>query len=289
MTRDRLLVVLAYGVALGVAVGVARRIGLEQPIAIAFLAGMAAAATVFAFSLAFRNSSFYDPYWSLAPLPIALYWAQRPEIVGVNPIRLGLVVALIALWSARLTWNWMRRWQGLRDEDWRCVELAQRTGALYWPASFLGIHLLPTVWLFVGLLPVYVVMAAGREPFGYLDIFAFVVVLGGICLEARADNELARYRASKPAPDEFLASGVWAWSRHPNYLGEMGFWWGLWLFAVAANAGWWWTLVGPLAITAMFRWVSLPWLETRMKQRRRGYSDWAARSSLVIPGRARRS
>lgn len=289
MTRARLLVVLVYGVALVVAIGVAGRTDAQHPIAIALQAGLAATVVVFAFSLVCRNSSLYDPYWSLAPLPIALYWAQRPEIVGVNPIRLALVLTLIALWSARLTWNWLRRWQGLGDEDWRCVELAQRTGALYWPASFLGIHLLPTVWLFVTVLPVYVVMAAGREPFGYLDCVAFVVTLSGIWLEARADNELARYRAAKPAPDEFLASGVWAWSRHPNYLGEMGFWWGLWLFAVAANPGWWWTLVGPLAITAMFRWVSLPWLERRMKQRRPGYSDWAERSSLVLPGRARRS
>jgi len=289
MTRARLVVALAYAVALAVAIGVACRTDTQYPIAVAFEAGLAAAVVVFAFSLGFRNSSLYDPYWSLAPLPIAVYWAQRPEIVGVNPIRLVLVLALIAFWSARLTWNWVRRWQGLRDEDWRCVELAQKTGVLYWPASFLGIHLLPTLWLFIALLPVYAILSVGREPFGYLDLVAFVVTLGGIALEMRADNQLARYCAAKPAPEGFLASGVWAWSRHPNYLGEMGFWWGLWLFAVAANPGWWWTLVGPLAVTAMFRWVSLPWIETRMKQLRPAYSDWAERSSLVIPGRARRA
>ncbi len=288
MTRARLLVVLAYGVALAVAVGIAVHTDAEHPIAIALEAGLGAAAAVFAFSLVFRNSSFYDPYWSLAPLPVALYWAQRPEIVGVNPIRLALVVTLIVVWSVRFTWNWTRRWQGLGDENWRCVELAHRTGALYWPASFFGIHLLPTVWLFVALLPVYVVMAVGREPFGYLDIVAFAVTLGGILLEARADNELLRYRASHPAADDFLASGVWSWSRHPNYLGEMGFWLGLWLFALAASPGWWWTLVGPLAVIAMFRWVSLPWLETRMALRCPAYADWAERSSLVLPGRPRR-
>ena len=284
MTRARLVVVLAYGAALAAAIGAACSTDAQQPIAVVLEAGLAATVVVFAFSLMFRNSSLYDPYWSLAPLPIAIYWAQRPEIVGVNPIRLSLVLALVVFWSARLTWNWVRRWQGLGDEDWRCVELAEKTGALYWPASFLGIHILPTLWLLVAMLPVYVVMAAGREPFGYLDIVAFGVTLGGIVLEMRADNQLARYRASKPSPEEFLVSGVWAWSRHPNYLGEMGFWWGLWLFAIAANPGWWWTVLGPLAVTAMFRWVSLPWLETRMQQRRANYSDWIRRSSLVIPG-----
>ncbi len=76
---------------------------------------------------------------------------------------------------------------------------------------------------------------------------------------------------------------MWAWSRHPNYLGEMGFWWGLYLFGLAANPDWWWTIVGPLAITLMFRFVSLPMIETRMRERRPGYADFAARSSLVLP------
>ncbi len=63
----------------------------------------------------------------------------------------------------------------------------------------------------------------------------------------------------------------------------MGFWWGLWLFALAADPGWWWTGVGPLAITLMFYFVSLPMIETRMKERRPGYAAYAARSSLVLP------
>jgi steroid 5-alpha reductase family enzyme len=64
----------------------------------------------------------------------------------------------------------------------------------------------------------------------------------------------------------------------------MGFWWGLWLFGVAAvPSAWWWTLAGPVSITLMFRFVSLPMIETRMKERRPGYAAWAERSSLVLP------
>ena len=79
---------------------------------------------------------------------------------------------------------------------------------------------------------------------------AVTLTFGAIWLEARADKELRRFRLSNPPAGEFLHSGLWAWSRHPNYLGEMGFWWGLWLFALAANPGWWWSVVGPLTITA---------------------------------------
>lgn len=283
MDRARWMVVIAYAVALVVALVVGHRVPFEHPIAVALAADVAATLAIFAFSLAFRNSSFYDAYWSVVPPVIALYWTQRPEVVGVNPFRLAVVTGLIWLWGIRLTWNWNRGWAGLRHEDWRYVDLKEKTGVFYWAVSFLGIHLMPTLWVFGGMLPVYAVMAAGATPFGPLDLAAFAVTFGAIWLEARADKELKRYRDSGPAREDFLQAGVWRWSRHPNYLGEMGFWWGLWLFSLAANPSWWWTGVGALAITLMFRFVSLPMIETRMLERRPGYAAFTERSRLVLP------
>jgi len=285
MLVARLSVLAAYSLALFAALTVGDRVSVEHPIWVALWADVAATLVIFAFSLGFRNSSFYDPYWSVAPLAIALYWAQRPEFAGVNPIRIALVTALVALWGARLTWNWLRGWRGLGHEDWRYVDLKQKTGAAYWLVSLAGIHMAPTLWVFLGLLPVYVTMAAGREPFGYLDLVASVVTAGAIWIEARSDKQLKHFRDSGPLPESFLRSGLWARSRHPNYFGEMGFWWGLWLFALAANPSWWWTVIGPLGITLMFRFVSLPMIETRMLERRPLYAQWAERSSLVVPGR----
>jgi len=81
-----------------------------------------------------------------------------------------------------------------------------------------------------------------------------------------------------------LATGVWAWSRHPNYVGEMGFWWGLWLFGVAAAPAWWWiTRIGPVAITLLFRFASLPLIEARMLARRPAYAERQRRVSMVVP------
>jgi steroid 5-alpha reductase family enzyme len=147
--------------------------------------------------------------------------------------------------------------------------------------------MLPTLIVFLGCLPLYPALAVGREPVGGLDIAAFVVTLGAIWLEARADKQLKRFRDSSPPREEFLRGGLWAWSRHPNYLGEMGFWWGLGLFGLAANPDWWWTLAGPLAITLLFRFVSLPMIETRMRERRPAWAAWAERTSLVLPRRPR--
>ena len=163
MDRARWIVVFAYAVALVVALIVGHRVPYEHPIAVALAADVAATLVIFGFSVAFRNSSFYDAFWSVVPPVIALYWAQRPELVGVNPFRLAIVTALIWLWGARLTWNWNRGWTGLDHEDWRYVDLKEKTGVFYWagePRS--GIHMAPTLWVFAGMLPVYAVMAAGN-------------------------------------------------------------------------------------------------------------------------------
>jgi steroid 5-alpha reductase family enzyme len=247
---------------------------------VALFADVAATFAIFAWSVAHRNSSFYDAYWSVAPLPIALYWTAVGE--GADGARVALVLAAIAVWGARLTWNWARGWRGLDHEDWRYVDLRSKTGRAYWLVSFFGLHLMPTFWVFGGLLPVYAAVGAPARPLGVLDGLAALVAAGAIALEAAADAQLHRFRAGTPAPGELLQSGLWAWSRHPNYLGEMGFWWGLWLFGVAAAPGLWWTIAGPLAITLMFRFVSLPMIETRMRERRPAFAEWAGRSSLVL-------
>lgn len=281
--RDFLWIGVAYAVALVVALAAGAWVDWTHPLAVAFAADVAATLAIFAFSRAFDNSSFYDAYWSVAPPAIALYFAAHavPQASGV---RQALVIALVFAWGIRLTWNWARGWSGLHHEDWRYVDLRASTGRFYWPVSLLGIHLMPTLQVFAGCLALWPAVAVGTRPVGALDLFALAVTGGAIWIEARADRELLRFRRSHPPREAILASGVWAWSRHPNYFGEMSFWWGLWLFGVAAAPAWWWaTLVGPVAITLLFRFASLPLIETRMLARRPAFAEHQQRVSMVVP------
>ncbi|MEZ4374006.1 MAG: DUF1295 domain-containing protein [Polyangiaceae bacterium] len=84
-------------------------------------------------------------------------------------------------------------------------------------------------------------------------------------------------------PGRVLERGLWSWSRHPNYFGEMMFWWGLALFGLAGNAAAWWAVSGALAITLMFRLASIPMMEKRMVERRPGYEQVRARVSMLVP------
>jgi steroid 5-alpha reductase family enzyme len=275
------VVVLAYAAGLGVALAVAWTLRGRPPLLITAAADAAATATVFAFSVLCDNSSIYDPYWSVAPIPIAAYWfALSP---GASTARQRWVLALVCVWGVRLTANWVARWRGLSDEDFRYAEIRARTGRGYWPASLVAIHLMPTVWVFLGLLPLFPALSSAGRPFGWLDWAGLAVTGSAIALEALADLQLRLFLRARTDPGEVLRTGLWNLCRHPNYLGEMTFWWGLYLFGLAADPSWAWSLVGPLSITLLFTAVSVPWMDRRMLAR---HPEWAERmrtSPALIP------
>jgi steroid 5-alpha reductase family enzyme len=237
----------------------------QHPLLVAGLADLAATMVVFGFSVVHDNSSIYDPYWSVAPVPIAIYWTTGLGARGL------LVLALIVIWGARLTGNWLARWRGMGDEDFRYREIRQKTGRLYWPASLLSIHVLPTLWVFLGLLPVYVALTR-PSPWGLLDLAGLLVTGAAIAIEAVADLQLRRFLRTRSHPEAILDTGLWGRCRHPNYLGGVLFWWGLYLFGLAADITWAWSAVGPLSITLLFVFISVPWMDRRMLER---HPEWA--------------
>ena len=156
-------------------------------------ADLAGTCVIFSFSWIFRNASLYDPYWSVAPVFIVVYWAMHPITPDVDCVRPVLAVALVTVWAVRLTWNWLRRWQGLTDEDWRYRNLRRKTGRWYNLVNLAGIHLFPTVQVFLGCLALYPALSAGTTGFTFLDALAIAVAGGAICVEALSDMQLHRF------------------------------------------------------------------------------------------------
>jgi steroid 5-alpha reductase family enzyme len=271
----------AYVVAITVAVFVTRAAGLDHPLAALGLGTLVATVVVFAFSMFTDNSSIYDPYWSVQPLVIAVYyvWIRWGHIDA----RQIVVTVLVGLYATRLTSNFYRDWPGLSKEDFRYVTFRERFGRMYWPVSFLGIHLFPTVMVYLGCLPLYVVSRPVTDGFGWLDGLGAFVTLGAVLLAFLADEQLRRFRSDPNNRGAVVGGGLWAVSRHPNYLGEVATWWGLWLFGLAADATWWWTVVGALAITVMFVFVSIPWMERRMLATRTGYAEYREKTPMLLP------
>jgi len=283
--RNRAIVIClaVYVAALGIAVGAGYLLRSNNPVLIAAVADVAATVAVFVFSVIFNNSSIYDPYWSLAPLPVALYWMFVLPSPAPVLIRHISVMVLLSVWAVRLTYNCFRRWKDLSHEDWRYVEIRRKTGRLYWPASFFGIHLFPTIIVFAGCLSLYVALSTGIRQFNLLDIAAIFVTGMAIIIEAKADWDLKNFLATRKSVDENISNGLWAYSRHPNYFGEVLFWWGLYLFALAANPGFWWVIIGPVCITGLFVFISVPMMDRHILSRRQSYADSMEKVSAFIP------
>ncbi len=256
-----------------------------HPIASVALGDFVATVVVFAFSRAFNNSSFYDPYWSVAPMVIAPYLAFGAYADAGLPARKWIAIAAVTPWALRLTYNWIRGWEGLHHEDWRYVDFRKQWGAWYWPGSFGAIHLFPTVATFAGSLPFFVTMSSTR-PVGPLDYFGLVVALAATVIEGVADEQLRSYRKASEASGKkggVCEVGLWRYSRHPNYFGECGLWFGLWILGIAAEPSAWWVCLGALGILAMFVFGTIPLAENRALARRPEFKDHQRKVSMLVP------
>ncbi|MFO0589150.1 MAG: DUF1295 domain-containing protein [Polyangiaceae bacterium] len=282
-------ITVAYLAGLAAAWGAAHVVGEgASSLVIVAAADLAATVAVFVFSVIFDNTSVYDPYWSVAPLAIAPYLAMRPEASAAPLARKVLVCALVAFWGLRLTYNWARGFTGLGHEDWRYVDIRNKTGRAYWLASFFGLQFFPTVMVYLGCLPLPSVLAS-TAPLGIGDAIAAIITFGAVMIELVADEQLRAFRRKKKAKGEIMREGLWAFSRHPNYFGEVAFWWGLFAFAIFLDRSLYWTGAGAVAITALFVFASIPMLDRRSLKGRPEYAEHMKRVSALVPWFPKRS
>ncbi len=248
-----------------------------------FAADFLATVLVFIFSIIFSNSSVYDPYWSVAPPVIVIYLIKLfPE---GNEIRQAVILGLVLFWSIRLTVNWARGWQGFQHQDWRYISIAEKTGKLYWPVSFTGIHLMPTIFVFLGCLPLWYSLSSTAS-FNWVDVIAALVTFTAILVEWISDEQLKTFKKAV-SKNSFIETGLWAFSRHPNYLGEISFWFGLFLFVVSTSGliitNGYWTAIGFVSMIILFKFISIPLMEKRNISKKAGYTEYIKKVPALVP------
>ena len=252
----------------------------------AVVADLVGTTIVFFFSFILNNSSVYDPYWSVAPVFLTFYWMI--EMGSMDTIMSSNIILLllgVTIWSIRLTYNWISGWAGLQHEDWRYISMRNKTGKFYWPVSFLGIHLFPTVAVFLGCLPVYFIIKS-PHPIEWTGLVVFALLLGAVAYEGLADKEMRHHRGlnrQKNAVGNNLEKGLWAWSRHPNYFGEIIFWVSIYLFHLIQGGAPFWTVAGVLTMIFLFNMISIPMMEKRLLKQKTGYKNYRKHVSKIIP------
>lgn len=248
------------------------------------LAYLACAAAVFAYMTAFfilglarRNNDIADVAWGLGFILVAAV----SSALGTPSPRGALVTGLVVLWGLRLAAHIYARNRG-KSEDYRYKAWREKWGRHWVAMSFLQVFMLQGALMLIVSAAVVAVNVAGGGPLGWLDAAGLAAWLVGFYCETRADLELSRFVKDPANKGKILATGIWRYSRHPNYFGEMTMWWGVWAVALSAGAPWW-TVASPLAITILLTKVSgIPLLEKRYANDP-AYQAYAARTSVLIP------
>jgi steroid 5-alpha reductase family enzyme len=242
------------------------------------LADIAATLVVWASGILFGNSSVYDPYWSVAPPLILALWMFQ-KVIELSFIDV-LFTAAVFIWGIRLTFNWAIRWRGLGHQDWRYTMLKEKSPGLWFFTNLMGINIMPTLIVYAALISAYFGIGTGKQ----LNIFTgagFFVCAGAVLVEVIADRQMDIFRKGSPDRKSYMDRGMWRFCRHPNYLGEVSFWWGLWLMQIGAAPDIWFTIVGPLLVTLLFIFVSIPMMEKHILESRPAYRHYQEKVPVI--------
>ncbi len=239
------------------------------------IADMAATVATFIFSLIFKNASIYDPYWSVQPPVILLAFAAAGKI---SPLSICLLV-VVGFWAVRLTANWAYTFPDLNHQDWRYTMLKEKTGMFYPIINFIGIHMVPTLVVYGCVLPGVYAIRQGM-PLHLGSILCLCVSLGAAIMQGIADIEMHRFRKNRDGA--FIRRGLWKYSRHPNYLGEILMWWGVALSVVCAAPDAWYLIAGAVANTILFLAVSIPMADGR-QSRKEGFERYKSQTRMLLP------
>ncbi|MBQ9117712.1 MAG: DUF1295 domain-containing protein [Clostridia bacterium] len=239
------------------------------------LADVAATVIVFMYSVLFGNASVYDPYWSVQPIVIvAIFCVGKPfSLAWLLPL------IVVCLWGLRLTANWAYTFQGMHHQDWRYTALKEKTGKWYPLVNFFGIHMMPTLIVYACTLPIVFVIESGVA-FNPWSIVCLLVSVAAFTLQGMADVQMHKFRKRKGVG--FIRDGLWKYSRHPNYLGEILMWWGIGAYAVVLLPGCWYLLAGALINTLLFLFVSIPLADGR-QSKKEGFEGYKKQTRMLLP------
>lgn len=234
---------------------------------------------IFMFSFRFGNASIYDPYWSVIPAFIIGYWWYNTMAMP-NYLVWVVTSAIVLVWAVRLTHNWARGWEGVHHQDWRYLSLQEKTGKWYLMVNFLGIHMFPTLLVWVACIPLAYIFTS-NEPFTWVNWAGVLLSVAGIVIETVSDNQLRKFRKTAIG-NEVLTTGIWNTIRHPNYLGEITFWWGLYIMAINTFTPWY-ISAGAIGVTLLFVFISIPMMDKHMLQKRPTYAGYMLKVGSLIP------
>lgn len=232
----------------------------------------------FVFSIFKKRNDVADIAWGLGFVLVTWVSFFLSDQIGMRGILVGF---LVSIWGLRLASHIYFRNKG-KTEDYRYLAWRKEWGNWFYVRSYLQVYLLQGLFLFLIVLPVLIINKSSTSPLIWLDFVGLIVWLFGFYFETVGDAQLAQFIKNPLNKGKIMQSGLWAYTRHPNYFGEVTQWWGIWLIALAVSGGWI-GIIGPIIITFLILKVSgIPLLEKKMEENP-DFAEYKKRTSMFFP------
>lgn len=224
-----------------------------------------------------RTASAYDPYWSIQTLIIYTFIVSKHNNWNFATISLFVV---IFVYSLRLTMNFIVGFHSLSYVDWRYKMLKEKSGKAYQLVNLFGICMFPTLVVYSASLPA--IAYANLTEYSFLDAIGLSVILFGTLLEFVSDLQMKKFVKVRNDRSEVLNKGLWKYSRHPNYLGEILIWFGVALTLIVSHLNYWYLAAGSIVNLLMFLFISIPMEEKHFKAYKPDYEQYKKETSVLL-------
>ena len=276
------LLVMLITYSLAVVVGIftfygCQQLGLYYLVSI-LIADAVSTLLVYLSGVIFRTSSMYDPYWSIQTFIIYACLLSYFNNWSINNI---IVFTAIVLYSIRLTVNFIIGFDSLKYVDWRYKMLKEKSGVFYQLVNLLGICMFPTIVVYSASIPAFLLaeLSSGFDPLVFIGVS---IILVGTLLELVSDIQMKKFIKIRKDRSEIINIGLWKYSRHPNYLGEILIWFGLATCLVALFPQYWYYYSGAVINLIMFLVISIPMEENHMKEYKPGMEEYIEKTSMLL-------
>lgn len=275
------LLILLFIYALAIAIGVVyfivfTKFGLNDLLSV-LLADVIATIFVWLAGLLFKTASVYDPYWSIQTMVIYIFLVSYYSNWNLGTI---LVLIPIVIYSFRLTGNFIIGFDSLSYVDWRYKMLKDKTGRFYQLVNLFGICMFPTLVVYTASIPLMIYAKIGS--FSPLNLIGIFVILFGVGLELVSDLQMKTFIKNRKDRSEIINVGLWNYSRHPNYLGEIIIWFGVGLILIISFPGYWYFMIGAVINLLMFIFISIPMEEKHMLKYKPNLKEYQERVSCLL-------
>ena len=251
------------------------------------IADVSATVFVWASGLIFKTASVYDPYWSVQTFFIylgLLIYFDNWNLFSIVPL------VVIFIYSVRLTVNFIIGFHDLSYIDWRYKMLCEKSGKLYQLVNLFGICMFPTLVVYSCSIPLMIYASLSVDAYSYLDFIGAGVILIGTLLELISDIQMKSFIKHRTSRSDIINVGLWNYSRHPNYLGEIMIWFGAALILIIHNYQYFYFGFGAIINLAMFLFISIPMEENHMKEYKPNMDEYISRVSmlLILPNKSQK-